>query len=123
MFYEYSSSVSNPAGKLCYGNKLNTKTVLKFFIHHCDNKSCLCGQMIKKLVWRVEDALLNMCVKFQKNIPNRMAKIGLIVLFLPLLAIICYDKIPKQCTTVLRRDMHDSWVFPLLIDTELKNME
>ena len=29
------------------------------------------------------------------------------------------DKIPQQCTTVLRRDMHDSWVFPLLIEDNI----
>ena len=29
------------------------------------------------------------------------------------------EKIPEQCTTVSRRDMHDSRVFPLLIEDNI----
>ena len=41
------------------------------------------------------------------------------VLLLPSFAMCFIIKVPEQCTTVLRRDMDDSWVFPLLIEDNI----
>ena len=60
----------------------------------------------KILVWRVEDPLLNMCVKFQKKFQTYGLKLGWLFYF----AFACF---------VLLCDMHDSWVFPLLIEDNI----
>ena len=93
------------------------KLLCQFFIHNYYHELCFCGW--KFLAWHVEDTLLSMCVKFQKNIPNRRVKIGLIVLFFAYSCCMFNDKIPQQGTTDLRRNMHDSWVFPLLLEDNL----